>query len=431
MLLLALTVMINVECEILRFDDGIAEFWYRVPISDIIKTTDTAGVIVGTIDLQIQYELKIFNFQENDSGMIRGEKKVPILLPLPPDEQYCVEYIPLTLYPGNFEFQLLVHNDIDSGHVQKHIEIKNIADHIGFSDLIIGKKTTTQGFTYRGLNFYPSTTRFSLFDTLYSYVELYGLRPDSLDYIAAYALLDSSNKMIFSNKYKRKKLDYFQIETLSVHLGNLVEGSYQLEVNIEEPLSGAMFKQRRTFKIVSRISDAIGKKFYRDINYLVDGREYKKFIKLNAQEQELFLKNFWKRNDYWVFEERMLAADLVFSIHGLKGRDSHRGAYLIAFGEPEEREIIPMLQWGRQLELWHYYTHGKDVLFCDIKQDGNPRFIAELDVGELTRILETGVRDKDDLEKYPWLKEIAPGTFEQKTMDDIDQQYRLRDPDEF
>ena len=421
MILIALLAVINVECNLYRFDQGSAEFWYRLPISDLIDLSDTAGIIAGTINVPFKFDFKIVNRQEQDSNIICGQKEIPLLLPLPPDEQYSVEYIPLDLYPGEFEFELTIRTVNDTGACRERTIIHDIDTGVAFSDMIIGKKSSAGNFTYRGVKFYPSAVCFNLFDTLMSYVELYGLRPDSLYFIVKYTIRDADDKMIFSTKYKRQKFDYQQVETLSVYLGHFVEGDYQIEVNIDEPVSGTVFTQKRPFTILSRIDDGLGKKYYRDIDYLVSAKEYKKFIKLSPQEQELYLKNFWQKNDYWSFEDRMSTADRLFSVRGLKGRDSYRGAYLIAYGEPDEREIIPMLQWSRQLELWHYYTMGKDILFCEMKNDGNPKLITELDVGELSRILEMGIRDKDDLDKYPWLKDIAPGTYDQKTMDDIEQ----------
>lgn len=421
MIIIALLASINVECNVYRFDEGITEFWYRVPISSLIKPSDTAGITAGTINVPFQFELKIINHQNRDSNIIAGDKRIPVMLPLPAGEQYSVEYVPLNLYPGEFEFTLTIRAVNESGQCLATTMILDPDTGLSFSDLVIGRKSGGADFEYRGFSFYPSARQFTLFDTLFCYVELYGLQPDSLYFTAKYAILDSAGKMIISTKYKRQKIDYHQVETLSVVLKNFVQGSYQVEASIGEPLTGTHYQQKQPFDIISYVSDAIGKRFYRDINYLISDREYKKFTKLTDQEQDLFLKKFWQHNDYWSFEERVLTADRLFTVHGLKGRDTNRGFYLITCGVPDEREIIPMLQWSRQLELWHYYTLGRDVLFCDLKNDGNPKFITELDVGELTRILETGMRDQDDLVKYPWLKDIAPGTYDQKTMDDINE----------
>ena len=129
---------------------------------------------------------------------------------------------------------------------------------------------------------------------------------------------------------------------------------------------------------------------------------------MGEPEQEIFLNNFWIRNDYWEFARRVEAADEYFSNRTLRGRDSERGRYYLKNGPPDEIEKVALSEWSRPFELWHYTAAGYDVLFCDTKEDNNPVLIRILKPWELTTILEMGVRKGDEGD---WMNEIAPGTF--------------------
>ncbi|UCD19807.1 MAG: hypothetical protein JSU64_01325, partial [candidate division WOR-3 bacterium] len=51
-----------------------------------------------------------------------------------------------------------------------------------------------------------------------------------------------------------------------------------------------------------------------------------------------------------------------------------------------------------------------DYLFCDIRNDHNPRLIKILKPGDLTKLLATGFRD--GTRKEDWLSDVAPGTYD-------------------
>lgn len=65
----------------------------------------------------------------------------------------------------------------------------------------------------------------------------------------------------------------------------------------------------------------------------------------------------------------------------------------------KEKDDMPITDWGRPLEIWHYYAQGYRVMFCDKNCDGTPVII---------KIFRPEAEDIDD---ETWLFDIAPGTY--------------------
>jgi hypothetical protein len=99
----------------------------------------------------------------------------------------------------------------------------------------------------------------------------------------------------------------------------------------------------------------------------------------------------------------------MFSVGSLLGRDSERGRLYIMLGPPDEIETMSIENWARPFDVWHYYGRN-DFLFSDVRNDHNPRLIKVLRPGELTDLLNTGMREGSRDEE--WLSDIAPGTYD-------------------
>jgi hypothetical protein len=110
-------------------------------------------------------------------------------------------------------------------------------------------------------------------------------------------------------------------------------------------------------------------------------------------------------------ERRLVEADQNFSTGTVQGRVSARGVYYIQRGKPDYIERFPMIEWARPLELWHYFSTNEEVLFCDVREDGDYQLVAMLREGEFSYILEFGLRDPEKDTRWPWLFKIAPGTY--------------------
>jgi len=401
-----------------RFENNYVEVWYRIPVSLLFSPNELESAEENTVLKKYSYRFDIYDKMMNDSAYIEGIKGAHITS----DQQnsYFIDYLPVYLYPGNFCYRFLIESDGYKAFHEGEVEIPSDTAVLTCSDVILGTKVREEQFMCHGYAFTPSVAlKFTNQDTLFSYVEIYGLQPDSLHYDVKYHLIDSLGNIVYGVEEKRLKYAYVQIDTHIVTLNNFIDGEYAFFVEISDSALNTAISSRRVFNIKSLFDETTQMKYYYDIQYLVPAREYKKFCSFNEHEKKVYLKKFWSEKDYWQFEKRLFEADDEFSTRSLKGRNSERGKYYIKYGPPESREITAMLEWGRQLELWYYYGKGQEVLFCDIKNDGNPQLIVILKPGELVNILEFGYRDPERDRKWPWLFDIAPGTYQgQKSLEE-------------
>jgi GWxTD domain-containing protein len=415
---LMLMNILPMDIEYYRFENSYVEIWYQIPVRQIFCENELSATTQDSMFIKYTYCFEIFNRATNDSAYMEGNKGA-FINPQNKDE-YFIDYIPVYLYSGDFNYQFMI--DAGGDTLLSEGELKIPCDTVMFtgSDLLLGRKDIKSGFMCHGCTFTPSVTgTFSNLDTLFSYLEIYGLIPDSLYYNIKYQIFDSLHNITLEKNETRLKYDYVQIDTFSVYCGDFLEGEHKLLVEIYDSAQNTSISCNEKFKILSLFDQTAAMKFYDEIQYLVNPDEYKKFCALTDHNRNIYLKKFWSKTDYWQFEKKLVEADEKFSTRLLKGRDSERGKLYIKNGAPNDIEIITMIEWGRQLELWHYYSKGKEILFCDLKNDGNPQLIAILRTGELTHILEFGYRDPEKDKKWPWLFDIAPGTYEgQKSIEE-------------
>ncbi|MGB3477595.1 MAG: GWxTD domain-containing protein [bacterium] len=389
-----------------RFQDGYTELWYQLSISDILTYNEQVLVQKSTILKEFSYRLGIYDDVKKDSAFIEGTKGAYITRGQ--QTGYFIDHIPVYLYPGNFSYCFTVES---SGYEQtKTGRIEILSDTIIFqcSDVILGLKNEKDKFECHRYIFTPNLAlEFTNQDTLFSYLEIYGLIPDSLYCSIKYQIIDVSDSIVFERDNRRLKYEYIDADTLTVVLHDFIDGEYTFLVESFDSAWSTTISSRKTFRITSIFDETAAMEFYYEIQYLVSVDEYKKFCNLDEHKKQVYLKQFWSEVDYWQFEERLLEADGKFSISTLKGRDSERGKFCIVNGLPDLIEEIAPTNWGLQFEVWHYYSAGFDAVFCDTKLSGNPILIKILRIGELTSILEQGYRrgDEDD-----WLFEIAPGS---------------------
>ena len=406
--------------EVYRFNNSYVELWYHISSREF-SLSDTR-VIADSLFEKYKYQLEIYNYQNNDSAHIAGTKGLFRPLKSVQKDFHFVDYIPISLYPGLFHYRLLIDTKDFSKEYKGQIEIIPDTGQVYTSDLIIGKRCNMEIFSYRGLPFIPVIDlNFELNDTLFSYIEIYGLRADSLYYDSRYKIIGNSGNLIYERKLRNLKCGYQIVDTTSIPLNGLTGGEYTFLVEIYDSVSASRFQHKRLFTIRPLKVDISNMPFSSEIQFLVSQKEFKRFKVLSQQEKEIYLKKFWTEHDYQEFVKRLLEADEKFSTRRMKGRNSKRGRYYIKYGPPECIDDIPMNRWGKPLELWHYYSQGKDVLFCDVHNDGDPELIAVLRVNELFHIIELGYYKPEDIRKWPWLTRIAPGTyFRQKSEEEED-----------
>jgi GWxTD domain-containing protein len=403
MILLFLIMLQVLEVNVYRFENGYVEIWYGLPISALVdsmvleRTEDSTHVTYS-------YGVSIRNADGTDSASVEGKKGV--YLRAEEREDYVIDYVPLTLYPGKFHYDFDVNVACGAYHDEGVIEIPEGLSYLSCSDMVLGRKSFGK-FSFHDIPLLPSLGgQFTAGGQCVSYLEVYGLVPDSLYYAVAYKITDHAGAVLVYDKKRILKHDYAQVDTHFMDLSKLVPGEYYCAVEIQDPSAASSIVCSSSLSIAASV---VFKEpgFYRDIHYLLTPDEYQRFLGLSEIEKEIYMKDFWFHHDYPEFERRLSEADKRFSVGKLKGRDSERGKFYVRLGPPDEVETVDITYWSRPLEVWHYYGRN-DYLFCDTKNDHNPRLIKVLKPGELTKLLETNVRDGTRDEE--WMSEIAPGT---------------------
>ncbi|UCG92858.1 MAG: GWxTD domain-containing protein [candidate division WOR-3 bacterium] len=401
---LIFSTSLAVDCY--RFEGGYVEVWYQIPAQSFLAAEELTST--QTVTKEFSFHLSIYNEETADSANIEGRQRVHIT-----DRQqddFIINSFPVHLYPGRFYYIFKITSEDNNWFSDGHIEIPLDTLLFTSGDIVLGKKRAESEFRFRDVSFVPSLhLEFTRYDALFSYLEIYGFIPDSLSYNVCYTIRDSQGNVVFENRDKRLKYAYNQLDTFALNLGSLEEGDYTFSIEILDPAVEQTINRTKNFKIIQPPADIARMKYYSAIHYIVTPGEYRTFQRLTESEKKAYLKDFWSERDYWQFEERLREADAQFSTGTLNGRDSERGKYYIRNGPPDDVEIVPMAGVARPFEVWHYYSAGHDILFSDIKDDGNSRLVKIFEPGELIEILERGFREGDVDED--WLFDIAPGTY--------------------
>lgn len=395
--------------ELYCFDDDYIELWYQIPISSVLSKAEQETLRLGdSVFVSFKYQFDIYDVSNNDSAYIEGTKGTYITAEQ--EDKSLIDYISASLYAGDFHYSFSINNnEYDTSFIDT---FKILPDTITLwnSDIVFGRKPDRDDILFHNFSLIPVVhSTFSDQDTLLVYLELYGLVPDSLYYQVEYQVIDSLEHTVFAKSVQRLKYDYSQVDTVDILLADFIEGTYCYRITVQDPASGGSFSSTKKFHVEYLYDEASLMPFYRDIQYLVSIGDYESFSRLSQFEKRGYLKKFWSKNDYWLFERRLLEADDEFSTHTLQGRDSERGKYYIRNGPPDKIEDKPMTNWGRPFEIWCYYTRGYRVVFCDKMSNGNP---------EVVKIFRPG----DDIGDEQWLYDIAPGTYSIETKTQLEEE---------
>jgi GWxTD domain-containing protein len=383
------------------------EVWYQIPVQSLVVPSEFESTRKDEITKPYTFQLRIYAEGENDSAWITGKKRVQLFRERQDD--YLIDFFPVQLYSGTFHYNFII--ETDNQNLVSAGEIEVLPDTILFScsDIMLGKKHVGGERLSHKYAFIPSVIgEFMNQDWLSSHVEIYGFVPDSLYYDVQYRIIDKTSNVVFQKHKQRLKFDYHQIETFTTTLNDFDVGDYTFSVDIFDPAVNETLSCRKSFSIIAPSLPTAAMHYYTEIQYIVKPSEYTKFQNLDEAAQKTYLSEFWSTRDYWAFETRLREADAQFTTGALKGRDSERGKYYIKNGPPDEIEIVPMAGVARPFEVWHYYSKGYDVVFSDVRDDGNLRLIKTLKLGELSTMMQRGFRD-DEGKVEDWFLEIAPG----------------------
>ncbi|MCX7996023.1 MAG: GWxTD domain-containing protein [candidate division WOR-3 bacterium] len=376
------------------FSNDYAEVWYFIPASEV-----GYSLMQDSMYNTYSYRIAINSYEQKDSviregikGIRRGRAGIG---------DFILDCFPVFLFPGRFSYKLNV--ALFGKKLSASGEFEIISDTIPFylSDLILGSKTERDTvFVRKGIKFTPRiASKYTNLDTLFSYIEIYGLVPDSLFYFVYYQIKDSLSQTIYKNEFTRLKYDYSQFDTLSISLWGFQDGVYQLIVEIFEPALNISAKRECVFIVTEVLPEIVDEPFAWEIKYLISEREYKKFLKMSRKAQIQYLKKFWSKRNYKEFKRRLIEVDAKFSTSFIKGRDTPMGRYYKNNGPPDEVYLYgpgvatraDIRHKGARVdepqEVWIYETKGLQVIFKDINKDG---------VYELVRFAKHGDKEKED-----------------------------------
>jgi len=370
--------MLTLNCNCYRFDQGYAELWYTIPTADIFSI-DELDKSKNTISKKYSYRLIVSSQTGNDSATHTGIKSAEVNAEQHDDQ--IMDYIPIYLNSGSFIYQLEI---VASGDkVTKSGEIDVPSDTVLFfsSDLIASKKTRViSSFARQGVELIPLITpEFVPSETLFTYLEVYGMVPDSLFYTIRYVIVDTASNIVFSKDLRQLKYDYRQVDTLNIALTNFSQGRYQVHVAIYDPALNKMVALECGIKVKETGIDIEGMPYAYDIEIFLSTDEYRTFLGLDFAGKRAYLKKFWSKTDYLQFEKRLLEADEKFSTSNLKGHKTNLGKYFILNGPPDEIEYRPMETVGKPSQVWYYHAQGLSILFVDNDGDGNYEMMGNLD----------------------------------------------------
>jgi len=390
----------DIQTTLYKFNEGYCEFWYQIPLTQVFSINEFSAS-EDSIVKQYTYEIILYSKETNDSISRKGIKGTVIKAHQKTD--YVIDCFPLYLHSGKFNFKFVINPGGELIVKEGVIEVIPETTLFYLSDIVLSKAGKRELIFHRKIDLFPLIIpEYTNMDTLFAYIEIYGLVPDSLFYEIHYRIIDNLSSIIFDKLFRRTKFDYDQFDTMSIPLGNYISGDYSLCVEVFDPALGSRAKKDCGFRVKELLPEVLDKRFAWEIKYLVSEKEYKKFQKMDYSQQVDYLKRFWAKRDYRKFEKRLLEADEKFSTSLVKGRDTPMGRYYILNGPPNEikkyglEKILTPTKYRdgeleRSQELWIYETMGIEVLFKDINNDG---------IYELIKVSKIGHQDHND-----WLQD--------------------------
>lgn len=229
----------------------------------------------------------------------------------------------------------------------------------------------------------PVRTYSTLKDTLYFYVEIYHLVPDTERYIVQYAILEESGKVVKASKPFIRFKNELHVIRDGIMISDLTPGNYILHIEVTDMSTKEKAVKESRFYYYTEQADEISRlaSYYYFIDYIATSEELQEFRSLTDQGKAIFLKKFWKKrdptpetpvNEYFIeFASRVKYADENFSYGEKPGRYTDMGRIYIKYGPPDERRRETFRLESRNREHWYYYSKGgMEFIFVDIKGTG-------------------------------------------------------------
>ena len=283
------------------------------------------------------------------------------------------------LTEGRYQYSIEILSSEKSGLVTDVLEITR--DDYRMSDIMLSSEITvdTAGDYLRkgDLRVIPRPSHIfdDRFKNLCFYYEMYDVVPDTDTLSAVYTITDSSDRAIRKISRTIEKIFPEQAVNCGLSIEGIEAGDYRLVVTIQDDDANTIDQKEVPFTITRMERREVsyeGMPYYEDIEYFLDSRAYKEFLKLPKEGKKAFLDRFWRTQDYFAIAERFEYVEEHFHHGNTPGRNTDRGRIYIKYGIPEEIERpLPMEhQESRPYEHWQY-ANGEQFIFVDLRGANN------------------------------------------------------------
>ena len=283
------------------------------------------------------------------------------------------------LTEGNYQYSIEMLSGEKSGLVTGVLKITGDAYHI--SDIMLSSEITVDtlgDYLRKGdLRVIPRPSRVfdDRFKNLCFYYEMYDVVPEADTLSAVYTITDNDNRAIRKISRTIEKIFPAQAVNCGLSIEGIEAGDYRLVVTIQDEDANMIDQKEVPFTITRTERRAVsyeGMPYYEEIEYFMDSRSYKEFLKLPNEGKKAFLVRFWRTQDYFAVAERFEYAEEHFRHGNTPGKKTDRGRIYIKYGIPEEIERpLPMEhQESRPYEHWQY-ANGEQFIFVDLRGANN------------------------------------------------------------
>jgi hypothetical protein len=191
MLALMLFQILPLEVNCYRFGQNQVECWYQLDMAAI-----QASIGQDTSFKSYSYRFVIRSVTNHDS-IVREGRKVASTAGVSANS-YILDFVQLHLFPGTFTYRLEITAGDSTATKEDTIMVESDTVVFSASDIILSKKNLAGSMpTSSGHEFIPMVVpEYTFADTLISYLEIYGLVPDSLPYAVIYEINDHDDRSL-------------------------------------------------------------------------------------------------------------------------------------------------------------------------------------------------------------------------------------------
>jgi GWxTD domain-containing protein len=283
------------------------------------------------------------------------------------------------LTEGRYQYSIEILSGERNGISSKVLEISK--DDYRMSDIMLSSEITIDtigDYLRKGdLRVIPRPSHIfnERFQNLCFYYELYDVIPGTDTLSAIYTITDNEDQVIRKVSRPIEKLFPAQAFNCGLSIQGIETGDYRLLVTIQDDEENTIDQKEVPFSI-SRVErkevSYEGMPYYEEIEYFLDSRAYKEFLKLPKEGKKNFLDRFWRAQDYYAIVERFEYADEHYRHGNTPGRKTDRGRIYIMYGVPEDidRPLPMQHQESRPYEHWQY-PNGEQFIFVDLRGANN------------------------------------------------------------